>query len=94
MHPVVVVIFNAPFLYCNSCYILYVVDVIAVASAAGQDDVLHQFIRASELAEQVKLMKLVSLVLIIYIFIHRKRWQIMKKRKKYTKTDYPDETSC
>ena len=62
MHPVVVVIFNAPCFYCNSCYILYVVDVIAVAVDAGQDDVLHQFISASE---QVKLMRLVSLVLIM-----------------------------
>jgi len=86
MHPVVVVIFNAPCFYCNSCYILYVVDVIVVASDAGNDDVLHQFINASELAEQVKLMRLVSLVLIIYIYW--KRWQIMKRKEtKYTKTD-------
>jgi len=35
---------------------------IVVASDAGKDDILHQFISASDLSEQVKLMRLVILV--------------------------------
>jgi len=55
MHPVVIVIIGTP------C--------IAVSIDADRDDILHQLISSSELAEQVKLMRLVCLIACCLSFV-------------------------
>jgi len=56
---------------------VFVVVIAVVVSDAGKDDILRQFINASELAQQVKLMRLVSLLLAVYLsFLPRNAMRI------------------
>jgi len=47
-------------LFCGPVLIVFVV-LIDTDSDAGKDDILHQFVNAADLAQQIKLMRLVSL---------------------------------
>jgi len=55
----------------NQCVSVYAVY-IAVTSDAGSNDILYHLIDASDLADQVKLMRLVSIVLNVSFF----GWQV------------------